>query len=61
MSPQISNMAQNFKYAYWREDKPAEAGFSKELISAKFDDYKNVTTMDELNTWPDGGKTKTLY
>ena len=51
----------SYKYAYWRTDKEAEPGYSRELISAMSDDYKDVTNLDELHTWPNGGKTKTLY
>lgn len=39
-------------YARFREDKRPQEGFSKELISVDYDKYRNVTTMDELNTWP---------
>jgi len=49
------------KYSYWRTDKDAEEGFSKELISSEFKKYEKQTTVDELETYPDGGKTKTLY
>jgi len=49
------------KYSYWREDKAAEEGFSKELISSEFKKYEKLTTVDQLETYPDGGKTKTLY
>jgi len=49
------------KYSYWRTDKDAEEGFSKELISSEFKNYEKQTTVDELETYPDGGKTKTLY
>jgi hypothetical protein len=41
------------QYAYWRTDKPKEAGFTHELIS---NDFKNMTskytTEDELCNWP---------
>lgn len=49
----------NIQYAYWREDKPAEPGFSKELISV----YSDKTQLDSLNLWPrkpDGTPLKTL-
>jgi len=49
------------KYSYWRTDKDAEEGFSKELISSEFKKYEKQTTIDELETYPDGGKTKTLH
>lgn len=49
------------KYSYWRTDKDAEEGFSKELISSEFKRYEKQTTVDELETYPDGGKTKTLH
>ena len=42
-----------FKYATFREDKEAEPGYSKELISCDYQKYyKDTTSMDELNTWP---------
>ena len=47
-------------YGYWRTDKPKEAGFSHELISADFEMVKNQTTLDELNVLPYPG-IDTLY
>lgn len=44
-------MQSKFKYAYWREDKPKEPGYSHELISVdskKFCDDRN-TDLDTLN------------
>lgn len=38
-----------YNYAHWREDKPAEAGFSKELISADFKNISDRTDMDSLD------------
>lgn len=49
-APQKSN--HKYLYASFREDKRPQEGFSKELISVDYQKYKNVTTMDELNTWP---------
>ena len=49
----------NLPYGYWREDKPAEPGYSKELISV----YSDKTKLDDLNVWPkraDGTEMKTL-
>jgi hypothetical protein len=49
----LESMA-NSKYIYgqWRTDKPAQEGFSRELISS---DYKHIaahTNMDELHIYP---------
>ena len=49
----------NIQYATWRKDKPAEAGFSHELISK----YSDKSKLDSLDMWPqgpDGGDIKTL-
>jgi hypothetical protein len=52
------------EYAYWRTDKPKEAGFSHELIS---NDFKNCTStytsVDDLDSWPfpEEETIKTLY
>ena len=49
----------NIQYGYWRTDKPAEEGFSQELVSV----YSDKTQLDALNTWPkdqDGTPIKTL-
>jgi hypothetical protein len=43
------------KYGFFREDKPAEPGFSKELISMDYKKFESKTTMDELNCWPHEG------
>ena len=54
----------SFNYASFRQDKEADPGFSKELISSDFDQFKNLTNMDELNTWPFPGidtLTKALH
>ena len=41
------------KYAYWRTDKPKEEGFSHELISCDFDNWKTASnTLDDLQTLP---------
>ena len=44
--------ANKFLYGTFREDVRPQDGFSKELISVDYQKYRNVTTMDELNTWP---------
>ena len=52
-------MANEIQYAYWRTDKPAEPGFSHELIS----NFTNRKEIDTLNMWPkdeDGNVIKTL-
>lgn len=50
----------NIQYGYWRTDKPAEPGFSQELISA----YSDPKKLDSLDTWPvapdTGRELKTL-
>ena len=50
------------QYGVWREDKPAEEGFSKELISTDFAAFglDSKTTMDELECLPYDG-IDTLY
>ena len=45
-------MNKKINYGYFRDDKEAEPGFSKELISADFKGFAGVTNMDELNCWP---------
>ena len=45
----------NIKYGFFRDDKEAEPGFSKELISMDFKKFESKTTMDELNVWPHEG------
>jgi len=42
----------DLKYAFFRDDKEAEKGFSKELISYEYLKYQKKTTMDELNVLP---------
>lgn len=49
-----------FNYGQWRLDKPKEAGYSHELISAHFDSVKGTTTVDELLVLPAPG-INTLY
>lgn len=51
-------------YAYFREDKEAEPGFTPELISHQFQYFKDRTSIDELNCWPFNGvdtQIKALY
>ena len=52
--------ASKFKYAYWREDKPKETGFSHELISVESQNILDRTTLDELDAFPFPG-TDTGY
>ena len=40
-------------YAYWRTDKPKEEGYSPELISVQYQDYKDITSLDEMECWTD--------
>ncbi len=40
------------QYAYWRTDKPKEPGYTHELISLDFDDFRDKTNVDELNILP---------
>ena len=49
----------NIEYAYWRKDKPAEPGFSHELIST-YSDKNNLDTLDSWPKGPDGTDIKTL-
>ena len=49
----------DIQYAYWRKDKPAEPGFSHELISV-FSDKNNLDTLDMWPKAPDGTDIKTL-
>ena len=39
------------QYASWRTDKPAEDGFTPELVSLDLNHF-NGTNADELNTYP---------
>lgn len=41
-----------FKYASWREDKEADVGFSKELISCDSEKISDQTSLDILEVWP---------
>ena len=43
------------QYATWRKDKPAEEGFSHELISDGLQHWKDKTNADELHTLPYDG------
>ena len=38
----------DIEYGYWRLDKPAEEGFSHELISV----HTDRDQVDDLNVWP---------
>ena len=42
-------MSKTFNYGVWREDKEAEPGFSRELLSSDFQYIKDMTTLDDLN------------
>ena len=47
---------QTTQYAYWREDKPKQPGYSYELISNQFKDFQTPENgLDDLNTWPGAG------
>lgn len=41
-----------FEYAYWRNDKKAEPGFSPELISCDTKEILDQTDLDTLEAWP---------
>ena len=43
-----------YKYTYgkWREDKEADTGFSKELISLDSEKISDQTTLDSLEIFP---------
>ena len=41
-----------FQYAYWRDDKPKEEGFSHELISTDTAKILDRTTLDSLEALP---------
>ena len=41
-----------YKYASWREDKEADAGFTKELISCDSEKISDQTSLDALEVWP---------
>ena len=53
-------MPKQLNYGYWRTDKPKEAGFSHEFISAQFKEIEATTTLDELKVEPYPG-IDTLY
>jgi len=40
-------------YAWFNKDKPREEGFSQELISSNYLDYKKDTNTEELECWVD--------
>ena len=47
--------ASGHKYAYWREDKPKDPGYSHELIPFDFDDFKDEglgNGLDKMETLP---------
>lgn len=48
-------MTKNIQYGFFRDDKKAEPGFSRELISSDYPKFADVTNMDELNIWPHPG------
>ena len=45
-------MNYKFTYATWREDKEADAGYSKELISCDTDTSQGPEFLDSLECWP---------
>jgi hypothetical protein len=45
-------MQNNFKYGYWRTEKPKEDGFSHEIISAFYDKITPKTDLETLKTLP---------
>lgn len=46
-------MTSGIKYAWFNNETPREEGFSKELISSNFLDYKDMTNINELECWVD--------
>ena len=42
----------NFKYGYWRTEKPKEEGYSHEIISAFYDKITPKTDLEKLKTLP---------
>lgn len=49
----------NISYGYWRTDKPAEDGYSQELIST-FTDKDKLDSLDHWAKDPSGNDIKTL-
>ena len=41
------------EYAYWRKDKPAEPGFTRELIPKTYDFFAEYTNMEDMDAWFD--------